>query len=114
MLYGPRCSLFVGWGASMANHVCYRNLNAFSRLIDLARNRCKVVNDATSERLGFVDLATLEYSRGLYRLRFCGREVATARPYDVDAARRLLCVSEGLWNAVWELGRMGCLCVGGF
>lgn len=98
----------------MANRVCYRELNAFSRLIDLARNRCKVVNDATFERLGLVDLATLDYSRGMYRLRFCGREVANARPYDVEGARELVCVSDGLWNAVWELGRLGCLCAGGF
>lgn len=109
MLYGPRCSLFVGWGANMAHQVSYRDMNAFTRCIDLARNRCKVVNDTIAERSNGLELARLDYSRGLYRLRFSGREVAKARPYDPLAARELLCVADGLWNAVWELQCTGCL-----
>lgn len=83
----------------------YDELAAWSRCIDLVRNRAKVINSIVGCSSGYA--ADLCYSRGRYRLRFLGHEVASAKVYDLQQARDLLSFTEGVRSCCWGLSRDG-------
>ena len=79
----------------------YGSVAAWSKCIDLIYNRCKYANDVVNTREDHGEVARLDYKRGYYRLTWMGKEVAKAKPYDLQQARDLLSFCEGLTRPLY-------------